>query len=98
MKDLNLLTIDENENLFLDGHQLKNVVAFGTQDEDGATTLAITMRVGNGNLSSRPRKTTREILEDHLSELVARSHQCSDSDLPNIAAAITAVCGALVML
>lgn len=98
MRDLNLLVIDENDNLYLDGHQLKNVVAFGTQDEDGATTLAITMRVGNGNLSSKPKKTTREILEDQLGELVSRSHQCSDSDLPNFAAAITAICGVLVML
>lgn len=98
MKDLNLLTIDENENLFLDGQQLKNVVAFGTQDEDGATTLAITMRVGNGNLPSRPRKTTKEILEDQLDELVARSHQCSDADLHNITRSIVAVCGVLAML
>lgn len=98
MRDLNLLTIDKNDNLYLDGHQLKNVVTFCTQDEDGATTLAITMRVGNGNLPSRPRKTTKEILEDQLDELVARSHHCSDADLPNITAAITAVCGVLAML
>lgn len=98
MKDLNLLTIDENENLYLDGHQLKHVISFGTQAEEGGSFLTVAMHVGNGNLSSRPRKTTKEILEDQLDELISRSHQCSDADLHNITRSIVAVCGVLAML
>lgn len=96
MRDLNLLAIDENENLYLDGHQLKNVKAFNVQDTEGGNTLTVTLYVGNGNLSSNPRNTTREIIEGQLDELISRSHQCSDSDLPNITGAITALCGLLV--
>ena len=96
MRDLNLLAIDENENLYLDGHQLKNVEAFSIKSAEGRNTLTVTLDVGNGNLSSKPSKPVNEIIEEQLDELISRSHHCADSDLPGITGAITAMCAMLL--